>query len=112
VDEITDDFMRERLATTRSYTAVLLRPTPRRREPGADAVVWEHGRRNFALRAEGVLAIVCPVTEEAEVSGIGIFTAPVEEVVRIMEGDPAVIAGLFTYQVLPVRSFPGDSLPG
>ena len=110
--EITDDFMRERLATTRPYTAVLLRATQRRREPGDDAIVWEHGRRNFALRAQGVLAIVCPVTDEAEVRGICIFSAPVEEVVRIMEGDPAVIAGIFTCDVLPVQSFPGDALPG
>jgi len=35
--------------------------------------VWEHGRRNFSLRAE---------------------------------------AGIFTYEVHPTRSFPGDRLPG
>jgi len=34
-----------------------------------------------------------------------------EEVVRIMDEDPAVKAGIFTYEVHPIRGFPGDSLP-
>jgi hypothetical protein len=29
-----------------------------------------------------------------------------------MDEDPAVKAGLLTYEVHPVRGFPGDSLPG
>lgn len=29
-----------------------------------------------------------------------------------MDDDPAVLAGIFTYEIHPVRSFPGDSLPG
>jgi hypothetical protein len=65
MDPITDEFMAEMLATTRPYTVVLLRKTPRRSDPGADAIVREHGRRNFALRAQGTLAIVCPSTTAA-----------------------------------------------
>jgi hypothetical protein len=37
--------------------------------------------------------------------------APEEEVVRIMDEDPVVKAGIFTYELHPTRSFPGDSLP-
>jgi hypothetical protein len=73
--------------------------------------VWEHGRRNFALRADGRLAIVCPVTDDSEWCGIGIFDASVDEVARLMEEDPGVEAGVFSYEVHPIRSFPGDSLP-
>jgi hypothetical protein len=108
---ITDEYMREMLGKTRTYTAVFLKATPRRAEPGAGAIVWEHGRRNFALRAEGVLPVVCPVMDDSEWSGIGIFDATPEEVVRIMDGDPGVQAGIFTYEVHPVRGFPGSSLP-
>ena len=108
---ISDEFMRDLLATTKPYTLVLLRATPKLHEPGMDAVVWEHGRRNFSLRADGTLAIVCPVRDGSEWSGVGIFDAPEEEVVRIMDEDPGVKAGIFTYQVHPTRSFPGDSLP-
>ena len=109
--EITDAYMREMLARTKTYTAVLLTRTARRDAPDADRVVWEHGRRNFALRAEGKLAIVCPVTDGGALAGLGIFACSIEEVRRIMDEDPAVRAGLFTYEVHPVRGFPGDRLP-
>ena len=111
VTTISDEFMRDRLARTKPYTVVLLRATPRLHEPGMEAIVWEHGRRNFSLRADGTLPIVCPIRDGSEWSGVGIFNAPVEEVVRIMDEDPGVKAGIFTYEVHPTRSFPGDSLP-
>jgi hypothetical protein len=108
---ITDEFMREMLAKSKDYTLVLLKATGRPRDPGADQVVWEHGRRNFALREEGLLPVVCPVTDDSEWAGIGIFDAGVDEVTRIMDEDPGVKAGIFTYEVHPVRGFPGSSLP-
>ena len=74
-------------------------------------IIWEHGRRNFALRAEGVLAIVCPISDGSNVSGVGIFNATVEEVKKIMDEDPGVKAGVFIYEIHACRSFPGDSLP-
>ncbi len=56
-------------------------------------VIWEHARRNFALRAEGELSIVCPIADGSGVSGIGIFNADVEATKRIMDEDPAVKSG-------------------
>jgi hypothetical protein len=108
---ITDDYMREMLGKTKEYSLVLLKATPKRMQPEAQAVVWEHGRRNFALRADGLLSVVCPVLDESGWSGIGIFNASIEDTVRIMDDDPGVKAGVFTYEVHPVRSFPGDALP-
>lgn len=108
---ISDDFMRDMLAKSQTYTVVFLKATSRQRTPEVDAIIWEHGRRNFALRADGVLSIVCPVVDDSEWAGIGIFNATVEEVARIMEDDPGVRAGVFTYEVHPIRSFPGDALP-
>jgi hypothetical protein len=81
-------------------------------QPGTDEVVWEHGRRNFSLRADKLLAIVCPVRDDSDVCGIAIFDGGVDEVRRIMDDDPGVRAGVFTYEVHPCRSFPGDALPG
>ena len=112
MEQITDARMREMLATTRAYTMVLLRQTPMRRQPGADAIIWEHGRRNFSLRADALLSIVCPVTDDSDVAGLCIFDATPEETARIMDADPAVQAGILTYEAHPVRSFPGDRLPG
>jgi hypothetical protein len=108
---ITDDDIRELLNTTRPYTVVLLKRTPMRDEPGAADVVREHGRRNMSLRADGVLSIVCPVTDGGELAGVSVFGADVDEVTRLMEGDPGVAAGIFTYEVHPCFSFPGDVLP-
>lgn len=108
--DVTDDQMRSMMATTRPYTIVLLKAGPAYGQPGTEAVVWEHGRRNFALRATGELCIVCPVLDDSDLRGVGIFTADVDQVRRIMDGDPGVAAGLFTYEVHPSRSFPGDRL--
>jgi hypothetical protein len=109
--EITDEYMYEQLGKTRQYSAVILQAGERYGTEGADAIIREHGRRNFQLRAAGKLAIVCPVLDDSDVCGIGIFTGTVEETEAIMREDPGVKAGVFTFGVHPVRSFPGDSLP-
>ncbi len=109
---ISDDKMRQMMTTTKPYTVIILKATPKLKEAGMDKVVWEHGRRNFELRAEGKLAVVMPIRDGSDVSGVGIFNATVEETQALMDGDPGVQAGIFTYEVHASRSFPGDSLPG
>jgi len=109
---ITDEYMQQMLAKTREYHIVLLKPGPRALDhPDIKKLIWEHGRRNFSLRADGSLSIVCPITADTGVSGVGIFNATAEETKNIMDGDPAVQAGIFVYEIHPCRSFPGDSLP-
>jgi hypothetical protein len=108
--QITDEYMQEMLGKSRAYTAMLLRLTEKAAEPGADLLVWEHGRRNFALRAQRKLPIVCPTTDESDWAGVAIFDASVDEVERIMEEDPGVKAGIFTYELHPVMGFPGSTL--
>ncbi|KIL40017.1 hypothetical protein SD70_16535 [Gordoniibacillus kamchatkensis] len=104
--------MKEMLTTTKGYTVVILKSAPNRSQvEGADRIVWEHGRNNFRLRAEGILSIVCPIMDGSGISGISIFNAPEEEVKTIMDADPGVQAGIFTYEIHPCRSFPGDRLP-
>ncbi len=107
---ITDDFMKQMLTKSRNYTVVILRATPKRRETGADKIVWEHVRRNFSLNADGFLPIVCPVTDGSDLAGIGLFTGTVEETKKIMESDPGVQAGLFVYEAHPCKGFPGSTL--
>ena len=108
---ITDEYMLEMRSQARTYSLVLLKRAVRYDEPDADAIIWEHGRRNHSLRADGVLAIVCPIADDSEWAGIGIFDAPLDETARILDGDPAIQAGVLSYEVHPVRGFPGDSLP-
>lgn len=108
---ITDEYMHQMQTQSRTYSFVLLKRAARYHEPDAGAIIWEHGRRNHSLRADGVLAIVCPIADESEWAGIGIFDAPLDETARIMDGDPAIQAGVLSYEIHPVRGFPGDSLP-
>ena len=109
-EQITDEQMQQRVAELKPYALMVLRPTPKLREPGAEQVVWEHGRRNMALQALGLMPIVCPVGDE-RIAGIGIFNTSVEEAEAIMRDDPGVLAGLFTLEVHACRGFPGDLLP-
>ena len=108
---ITDEMMRERLPHARMYCIVFLRRTPKLERPAADPVIWEHGRRNFALREAGLMPIVCPIDDGSELAGVSIFDAEPDRVREIMEGDPGVQAGIFTYEVHPARGFPGSALP-
>jgi uncharacterized protein YciI len=108
---ITDDYMRQMLQTTRRYTLVVLHRTPKRSEQRADGIVWEHGRRNFELRKEGLLCIVGPVVaDQTDVTGICIFSTDLHRTKEIMDEDPAVKAGIFTYDSHIIQSFPGDAL--
>ncbi len=108
---ITDEYMYEMFPRTKEYCIVLLKPGPRADQPGVEKVIWEHGRHNFSLRADGLLSVVCPVTVEGPLSGLCIFNTSADETKKIMDDDPAVLAGIFVYETYPCRSFPGDSLP-
>ncbi len=110
--EITDEYMHERLLKIREYCFVLIKPTPRLDEAGAEKIIWEHGRRNFALKEEGLLAVVCPVQGGDQLSGMYIFNTGLEETKRLMAEDPAVKAGVFTYEAYVCRGIPGDCLSG
>jgi hypothetical protein len=109
--DISDEFMRQGLASTASYTVVFLKKGPNYAPPRSDAIIREHGRRNFALRAAGLLSIVCPIADGTEWAGIGVFSAAPTEVEQILAGDPAVAADVLRFEVHAARSFPGDSLP-
>jgi hypothetical protein len=108
---ITDALMWQGHAMLRACTLAILKRGPAYDPPHSDPVIWEHGRRNYALRAAGLLSIVCPVADGSEIAGVSIFNADVAGVERILQGDPAIQAGILTYEVHPTRSFPGDTLP-
>jgi hypothetical protein len=107
---VTDDFMRGMLQKSRAYTIMILKKGASYDTPGSDKIIWEHGRRNFSLRADGRLAIVCPVSSDT-VTGVGIFTTDIDETRAIMNEDPGVLAGVFVYETYASRGFPGDALP-
>ena len=107
----TDDEMNALLPTVKVYSVVILKAGPHYGADDSAPVVWEHGRRNFGLRDEGVLAVVLRVMDDSEVCGVGVFTGSVDEATAIMADDPGVRAGVFTFEVHPGMGFPGDALP-
>ena len=107
----TDDEMKALLPTAKTYTVMILKQGPNFTDDTAPAVIWEHGRRNFGLRHDGVLAVVLPVPDGSDVCGVGVFTGTVAETVAVMNDDPGVQAGVFTFDVHGCLGFPGDSLP-
>jgi len=110
-DHITDDYMRDRIGKAKPYALMVLRPTPEYFAADSRPIVWEHGRRNMALQAAGIMPIVCPVGDD-EISGICIFNTEPDDAQAIMKDDPGVRAGIFTVDVYACSGFPGDVLPG
>jgi hypothetical protein len=108
---ITDQYMKESIAKAKSYILVLLKAGPEFNSDYAKHAIWEHGRRNFELRAKGILPIVCPVADDSELCSVGILIGTVDDATKTMDADPGVMAGVFIYELHPCRSFPGDKLP-
>jgi hypothetical protein len=108
---MTDEQMRARLAEAKPYTVVILKRGPNYHSEDARSVIWEHGRRNMELQGAGLLPIVCPVVDDTDVSGVGILTVDAAAAAEIMNEDPGVRAGVFSYDLHDVRSFPGSTLP-
>ena len=115
--EVTDDMLKESLARALPYTLIILTagpgfsPAGPGRDPVIAQIIWEHGKRNMRLREAGLLAVVCPVADGTNVTGIGVFAAAPGEVDRIYSQDPAVKAGVLNYEIHPTRGFPGSTLP-
>ncbi|MEE4023593.1 hypothetical protein V1Y59_10940 [Gordonia sp. PKS22-38] len=103
--------MNEMLSHANPYSVMILKAGPKYDTDAAAAAIWEHGRRNFALRAAGVLSVVLPVDDDSDICGIGIFDRDVDTTVDLMNSDPGVAAGVFEFEVHPARGFPGDGLP-
>ncbi|NMN97175.1 hypothetical protein [Antrihabitans stalactiti] len=109
--DVTDDQIQALAATAKPFSLVQLRWTADRHQAEAEAIELEHQRRMVSLRAEGVIAVLCPVISDA-LAGVAIMTEPLERAQQIMAADPCVQAGMMTCEVLPCLGFPGDSLPG
>jgi hypothetical protein len=107
---VTDEQIQSLVATAKPFSLVQLRWAAGRHQDGADAIELEHQRRMVSLRADGVIAILCPVLSET-VAGVAILTEPQERAAEIMSADPCVQAGMMTCEVLPCLGFPGDSIP-
>lgn len=108
---VTDEQVRQLAQSAKPYSLGLLWWGPQRHQDGADAIEREHQRRMVSLRADGVIAILCPVGSET-LAGVTIMNVPPEEATEVLDGDPCVQAGMMRHEVHPCHGFPGDALPG
>jgi hypothetical protein len=114
---VTDEMLGDAIAASTPFTAVILRAGPRFAMPGPDrsdevsAIIWAHGKRNFALYLAGLLPVVCPIADGSGVAGVGIFAAGETAVAEILDADPAIRAGVLTYELHPTRTFTITSAP-
>lgn len=101
------------LSKAKDYAILIVKKGPNYQKDveNGKPIVWQHGTRNMSLREDGVLSIVCPIIDDSEYAGIGVFSRSVEDAKLIMEEDPAVKAGVLTYSVHPGKGFPGSILP-
>ncbi|HYK69697.1 MAG TPA: hypothetical protein VEV45_17260 [Streptosporangiaceae bacterium] len=115
--QLTDDEFAAERAKAREYSVCILKAGPKFERPDPEfrsevsQIIWQHGRRNVALHKSGLMPVVCPISDGSGTTGICIFNLPPEEAARVMDHDPGVQAGVFTYEVHPCRSFPGSTLP-
>jgi hypothetical protein len=107
---VTDEQIRQLAATAKAYSLALLWWGPERHMDGAEATELEHQRRMVSLRAEGTIAILCPVGSET-LAGVVIMNLPPDEARALMDGDPCVRSGMMISEVHACHGFPGDALP-
>lgn len=107
---VTDEQIRDLAGTAKPFSLAVLRWGPRRYMDGADATELEHQRRMVSLRADGVIAILCPVASDT-LAGVAVMTVPTEQAEEIMDADPCVQAGMIICEIYPCHGFPGDALP-
>jgi hypothetical protein len=113
---VTDEMLRDALQRIHPYTVCILKAGPSYQEPGpareawvAD-LIWEHGKRNYALYLAGLMRIICPVGDGSGTVGVSIFDADPDQADQLMRQDPAVKAGLLTYEIHPTQTFPESTL--
>jgi hypothetical protein len=107
----TDDEMNELASAATSYSLVILKPGPNAGNNEAPMLMWEHGRRTLGLRDAGMLAVAFTVLDGSEVWAVRAFTGTVDDTTAIMNDDPGVAAGIFTFEVHPCRGFAGNRPP-
>jgi hypothetical protein len=102
--------MQQISSKSKEYSLVILRRNPKWDGAEVDEIIWEHGRKNFTLLADGLLSLLFQVDDNSELSGISIFNASLDETKEIMNEDPGIKAGVFVYEAHTCRGIPGSYL--
>ena len=100
------------LARLKPYLFVLLRKGRNYEQPDTLKIIQsEHLPYVFSWREKGAIAVTMPIRDETNIAAIAIFNiTDKDEAKKIMENDPAVIKGIFTYELLNAIGMKGDTL--
>ncbi len=108
---ISDEAFAKARASARGFTAVIMKIGPAFGSPNLSdptdpvtAIVVAHAKRNLGMHQSGLLPIVCPIGDGSPVAGISIFTTDPDRTTEILEADPAVRAGVLTYEIHPTTT--------
>jgi uncharacterized protein YciI len=73
----------------------------------------EHLPYIFEQRRDNQMVLTMPVMDnDSKVAAVAIYnTTDKEEVKRLMDKDPAIMAGVFDYEIVTGLGLPGDKLP-
>jgi uncharacterized protein YciI len=87
------------------YTVVILRrpaDAPEMSDAELDALQARHLAYRAELRRQGMLVVNGPFDEQSDPSyrGMAIFACDAAEAARLSDGDPSVVAGRLTYDVM------------
>ena len=107
---VDPDEFRAALRTARTYAVVYLIDGPDPSPANRDDVVMAHAMRNYELHKAGVMNVVGPMRSDNRVRGLCIIDGDLAKAKEVMDGDPAVQAGIFAYELDELMSFPGARL--
>ena len=109
---IDNAFIAQELTKLKPYALVILKKGPNYERPDTpERIRTQHLPYVFKLKAQGIVAITMPVRDTTDVTAIGIFTVTDKgQVKQYMEADPAVIEGIFLYEIVNAIGLQGDTL--
>jgi uncharacterized protein YciI len=110
---ITNEDIKHIVGTEKPYTMVFLKAGPNREQDAESTakIQQEHLRHLLTLRAQGMLLINGPVLDDSVLKGVSIYNSTnKDEIRKLVEADPAIIAGRLTYEIHSWFGIPGDAL--
>lgn len=96
----TNHDLQQLAAAAEHFTLVILKWTPDRFMPGAEAIELQHQQRLASLRTQRVIAVIAPILS-GELGGVLMIRATLEEAAALINEDPCVKAGMQTYELHP-----------
>lgn len=103
----------QQLSNMKPYTLLIFRKGQAYDSAETEKIIQsQHLPYLFTLREKGAVALSLPIMDNTDMLAIAVYTiANKEEVKKLVEKDPAVMAGVFSYELLFCMGMKADTLP-